>query len=63
MRYIVIIQPANGGPDHWMDMGIAAKADAIAKWIHRTTQAAVAVFDEKFDKERLVLGDFDRNRT
>lgn len=62
MKYIIIVQPADGSPDHWLNHPNAKQADAFARWIHKTTGAAVAVIDAR-NRERLVLGDFDRSRT
>lgn len=69
MRYHIIIQPQPDPrtpdkvqPQHWSFMPAAGDADAFARWAHRTTGAAASVYDERRQRERLTLGDFDRTR-
>lgn len=62
-NYTIIVQPTDGSGDHWLNTNAAPNADRFARWVHKTTGAPVSVFDNRRDRERLVLGAFDRERT
>ena len=62
-EYSVIVQPADSSGDHWLIAGGASHADRFAKWVHKTTGAAVVVHDQRNDRDRIKLGDFDDSKT
>jgi hypothetical protein len=62
-EYTTIVQPKDGTRDFWLTNYRAADAASFAKWLHKTTGAAVCVYDQTNMKTRLQLGDFDDRRT
>jgi hypothetical protein len=62
-RYLIIVQPGNGSRDYWLYAASAADSDGFARWVHKSTGAAVSIHDNRTDTNRLTLGDFDTERT